>query len=68
MHRAKCGACHLRPEAERFDRKEWTRIIDEHDERVPLTEPERAALLKHLSAHSESPLPSPAPAKNTPQP
>jgi hypothetical protein len=53
MHRAKCGACHVRPKAERFDREEWTEIIADHHERVPLSKPEREALIDHLSAPSE---------------
>jgi hypothetical protein len=48
--RAKCAACHLRPAPDRFDSVGWTRIIDEHEARVPLSQAERATLLEHLSA------------------
>ncbi len=53
LHRAKCSACHVRPVAERFDRGDWTEIIAEHGRRVPLTKPERQALIDHLAAPSE---------------
>jgi hypothetical protein len=46
--RAKCTACHLQPERDRFDRPGWAEILDKHEERFPLTVQERQELLDWL--------------------
>lgn len=47
--RAKCTACHLQPERGRFDRMKWTEVLDEHQERFPLTAKEKKELLDWLA-------------------
>lgn len=49
LMRAKCTACHLQPERDRFDRGEWTEVLDEHRERFPLTAQEKQELLDWLA-------------------
>jgi hypothetical protein len=48
LARAKCTACHLSPERDRFDRPGWIEILDDHQKHFPLTEAERCDLLDWL--------------------
>ena len=48
LHRAKCGACHLRPEPGGRDRSSWEAVLDDHAKRFPLSGDERRLLLETL--------------------
>ncbi|MBW2457948.1 MAG: hypothetical protein JRI68_25810 [Deltaproteobacteria bacterium] len=47
--RSKCGGCHVRPEPGGRSRSDWERILDEHDERFPLSASQRRTLLDHFA-------------------
>ncbi|MBI5503065.1 MAG: hypothetical protein HY907_22660 [Deltaproteobacteria bacterium] len=47
---SKCGACHPRPERERFDRAGWEEVLERHRERVPLDEAQRRDVLEWLGS------------------
>ncbi len=46
--RSKCGGCHLAPEPGR-SRQDWSRVLGQHRERVPLDDAEREAIIAHLA-------------------
>ncbi|MBW2527543.1 MAG: hypothetical protein JRI23_25400 [Deltaproteobacteria bacterium] len=54
LARSKCGACHLRPERHTRSHAEWVQILDEHRERFPLSDEERAQLADHFAKPAPS--------------
>lgn len=50
VHKAKCGACHMRVEPGAVARPELERALQKHRSRVPLREEEWSALVDYLAA------------------
>ncbi len=50
---SKCGACHIRPDRDEFGREGWEKVLDKHENRVPLKSQQRRNLLEFLSGSEE---------------
>ena len=55
LFRAKCGACHPRPDRRKHDRAGWAKVLDAHSRRFTLTAQDKKQLLDWLSSRKAPP-------------
>jgi hypothetical protein len=57
LHRARCGACHVRVEPAQRSREVLVAALARHRKRVHLSEPQWSALIDYLAPAAPPPLP-----------
>jgi nitrate/TMAO reductase-like tetraheme cytochrome c subunit len=49
IFRANCRPCHVLPDREDLSSNEWTRILEDHEDRINLSADDRSAVMRYLS-------------------